>query len=188
MSNLKTLKYPIFAKKHIKMKKISIIILALATTIQVAAQSKVGTIDIDYIISNMPQLEQLNEDVKTYGADLDNQLQVKVTKYKALISVYEQSESTYSEEDKKTKQDEIIALEQDIQNFQKNGASLVQIHRNELLNPLYKLIGEALNTVAAEGKFTQILTITNSIAYLDPNFDITLLTMTKMGITIPAQE
>jgi len=170
------------------MKKITILIIAIATTLQVNAQSKVGTIDIDYIISNMPQLEQINEDVKTYGADLENQLQVKVTKYKALISVYEQNESTYSEVDKKTKQDEIISIEQDIQKFQKNGASLVQIHRNELLNPLYKLIGDALNAVADEEKFTQILTITSSIAYLDPDFDITLLTMTKMGITIPTQE
>ena len=170
------------------MKKIAILIVAIATSLQVNAQSKVGTIDIDYILSNMPQLEQVNKDIKTYSDDLEIQLQVKVTKYKALISVYEQNTSSYSETEMKTKQDEIIAIEQDIQKFQKNGPSLIQIRRNKLLNPLYKLIGDALNTVATEEKFSQILTINNSIAYLDPNFDITILTMTKMGITIPTQE
>jgi len=170
------------------MKKIAILIIAITTSLQVNAQSKVGTIDIDYILSNMPQLEQVNKDLKSYSDDLEIKLQVKVTKYKALISVYEQNTASYSETKRKTKQDEIIAIEQDIQKFQENASSLIQIRRNELLNPLYKLIGDALNTVATEEKFTQILTTNNNIAYLDPNFDITILTMTKMGITIPTQE
>jgi len=169
------------------MKKISILIIAIITSLQIQAQAKVGTIDIEYIISNMPQLEQVNLDVKAYSDDLENQLQVKVTKYKALIEVYQQNESSFTEDIKKTKQDEIIAIEQDIQKFQKNGASLVQIRQNESLNPLYKLIGDAMTEVASEEKFSQILTINNTIAYLDPNFDITLRTMTKMGIPIPKE-
>ncbi len=170
------------------MKKISILIIAIVTSLQINAQAKVGTIDIEYIISNMPQLEQVNLDVKAYSDDLENQLQVKVTKYKALIEVYQQNESSFTEDIKKLKQDEIIILEQDIQKFQKNGTTLVQIRQTELINPLYKLIGEAISVIASEEKFSQILTINNSIAYLDPNFDITLLTMTKMGIPIPKEE
>ena len=170
------------------MKKISILIIAIVASLQLQAQSKVGTIDVEYILSKMPQLEQANKDVKAYGDDLENQLQVKVTKYKALIEVYQQNEATYAEDIKKAKQDEIIAIEQEIQKFQKNGASLVQIRQNDLLNPLYKLIGEAVNAVASEEKFSQILTINNTIVYLDPNFDITLSTMTKMGIPIQKEE
>ncbi len=170
------------------MKKISILIIAIVTSLQVNAQSKVGTIDVEYILSQMPQLEQVNQDVKAYSDDLESQLQVKVTNYKALIEVYQQNESSFTEDIKKAKQDEIIALEQDIQKFQKNGASLVQIRQNELINPLYQLIGEAFNQVATEEKFTQILTINNTIAYLDPAFDITLRTMTKMGIPIQKEE
>ena len=170
------------------MKKISILIIAIVTSLQVNAQSKVGTIDVEYILSQMPQLEQVNQDVKAYSDDLESQLQAKVTNYKALIEVYQQNESSFTEDIKKAKQDEIIALEQDIQKFQKNGASLVQIRQNELINPLYQLIGEAFNQVATEEKFTQILTINNTIAYLDPAFDITLRTMTKMGIPIQKEE
>ena len=170
------------------MKKISILIIAIVTSLQVSAQSKVGTIDVEFILSQMPQLEQVNSNIKAYSDDLENQLQVKVTKYKALIEVYQQNEAAFTEDIKKTKQDEIIALEQDIQKFQKNGASLVQIRQNELINPLYQLIGDALKDVASEGKFSQILTLSNTIAYLDPNFDITLRTMAKLGIPIPKEE
>ncbi len=169
------------------MKKISILIIAIVTSLQINAQSKVGTIDVEYILSQMPQLEQVNKDVKAYSDDLENQLQAKVSNYKALIEVYQQNEASFTEDIKKSKQEEIIALEQDIQKFQKNGASLVQIRQNELINPLYQLIGEALNAVAIEDKFSQILTINNTIAYLDPNFDITLRTMIKMGIPAPKE-
>ncbi len=169
------------------MKKLSILIIAIVSSLQMNAQSKVGTIDVDFIISKMPLLEQVNNDVNTYGKELENQLKEKVSTYEALIKVYQESETTYTKEVKKMKRDEIITIEQDIQKFQKNGSSLVQIRQNELMNPLYQLIGDAMNTIAEEEKFTQIFTIDNSIAYLDPNFDITKKVMVKLGIAIPEE-
>ena len=117
----------------------------------------------------------------------ENQLKEKVSTYEALIKVYQENEATYTEEVKTTKRDEIITIEQDIQKFQKNGSSLVQIRQNELMNPLYQLIGDVMNTIATEEKFTQIFTIDNSIAYLDPTFDITKKVMVKLGIPIPEE-
>ncbi len=186
------MKYNLFKKyylriKFIKMKKITILIIAILTSLQINAQSKVGTIDVDYIISKMPQLEQVNIDVNAYGKELENQLQEKVGKYEALIKVYQENEATYSDADKKTRRDEIIAIEQDIQKFQKNGGSLVQIRRNELMRPLYQLIGDAMNTIATEEKFTQILTTNNTLAYLDPTFDITKKVLIKLGLPIPEE-
>jgi len=169
------------------MKKLSILIIAIITSLQVNAQAKVGTIDVDFIISKMPQLEQVNKDANAYGKELENQLQVKVDKYEALIKVYQENEASYTEEIKKTRRDEIIAIEQDIQKFQKNGASLVQVRQNELMRPLYNLIGDAMNTIATEEKFTQIFTINNNIAYLDPTYDVTEKVMVKLGIPIPEE-
>jgi len=169
------------------MKKLSILIIAIVTSLQINAQSKVGTIDVDYIISKMPLLEQVNNDVNAYGKELENQLKEKVSKYEALIKVYQENEASYTEEIKKARRDEIIAIEQDIQKFQKNGSSLVQIRRNELMSPLYQLIGDAMNTIAVDEKFTQIFTIDNSIAYLDPTYDITKKVMVKLEIPLPEE-
>ena len=167
------------------MKNIIILLFAILTSFQINAQSKVGTIDIEYILSVMPQLEQVNNDIKAYSEELENQSQIKITNYNALVKVYQEKEASYDEALKKERQDEIIALEQDIQKFQKNASSLVQIRQNELANPLYQSIGEALNIVAEEGKFTQVFTINNTIAYLDPDLDITLAVIEKMGIVLP---
>jgi len=169
------------------MKKISILIIAIFTSLQINAQSKVGTVDVEYILSVMPQLEQVRTDLKTYSDDLENQARVKINTYQTLVDAYKQNESGYTEAIKKEKQNEIITLEQDINKFQQNINQLVQIKQNELVQPLYNMIGESLNIVAKENSFSQILTLDNSIVYLDPNYDITLKVMTKMGLPLPEQ-
>jgi outer membrane protein len=166
------------------MKQFQLTLLAFFVGFQLFAQSKVGTIDVDYIISKMPELEQVSDAVKVYSSDLENQLQVKITKYQSLIKVYQENEATYTETDKKAKQDEIITLENEIKQFQQNSGSMIQIKQNEMLGPLYQKIGEAMNKVAAEDKYTQIFTIDNSIAYLDPNYDITITVMEILGLPI----
>jgi len=169
------------------MKKISILIIAIFASLQINAQSKVGTVDVEYILSVMPQLEQVRTDLKVYSDDLNNQSQVKINTYQTLVDAYKQNESTYSDAAKKEKQNEIITLEQDINKFQQNINQLVQIKQNELVQPLYNMIGTALNTVAKENSFTQVLTLDNTIVYLDPSFDITLKVMTKMGLPLPEE-
>ena len=169
------------------MKKLSILVIAIIFSIQLNAQSKVGTIDVEYILSTMPQIEQVRVDLKLYNDDLENQSKLKINTYQTLIDSYQQNESTYTEAIKKEKQNEIIALENDIKKFQQSSGQLAQMKQSELVQPLYKLIGEALNVVATEEKFTQVFTINNDIVYLDPKMDITLKVMTKMGLPIPKE-
>jgi len=166
------------------MKKLSLLFIAFIFSFQLLAQSKVGTIDIEYILSKMPELVQVGVDVKTYSDGLDNLLQVKYTKYQVLINVYQENETGYTDADKKTKQDEIIDLENEMQQFQQNSSTLIQIRQNELLRPLYMKISEALNVVSNEEKFTQVFTVDNTIVYLDTNFDITNTVMKKIGLPV----
>lgn len=166
------------------MKKLSLLFIAFIFSFQLLAQSKVGTIDVEYILSKMPELVQVGVDVKTYSDELDNLLQVKYTKYQVLINVYQENETGYTDADKKTKQDEIIDLENEMQQFQQNSSTLIQIRQNELLRPLYMKIREALNVVSNEEKFTQVFTVDNTIVYLDTNFDITNTVMKKIGLPV----
>ena len=167
------------------MKKLSLLIIILLTSFQINAQSKVGTVDVEYILSKMPQLEQVRSDLKIYSDDLENQAKTKIATYQTLMDAYKQNENSYTEAVKKEKQNEIITLEQGFQKFQQNSAQLVQIKQNELVQPLYQKIGEALNTVSKEEKFTQVFRTNNNIVYLDSNLDITLKVMTKLGLPLP---
>ena len=167
------------------MKKIFLLFITVFTALQINAQSKVGTIDVDFILSKMPQLAQVEVDVKAYNKTLEDQLNLKIGAYQSLLDAYKASESTFTETVKKTKQGEIIALENDIQTFKANATKLSQIKQNESIQPLYSLIGESLDIVAKENGFTQILDANASLVYLDQAYDVTILVMKKMGLPLP---
>lgn len=152
------------------------------------AQSKVGTVDIDYILSQMPELKTVQEQVETYGKKLDGDLSKKVDGYKVLADEYKTGEKTFTDVQKKEKQTALITLETDIQKFQQNGTKLMEIRRNEFLKPLYTKIGLALDKVAKEGNYTQVLQTNNDIVYLDPELDLTLSIIQSMGIVIKKEE
>ncbi|MBW1294602.1 OmpH family outer membrane protein [Aquimarina litoralis] len=165
------------------MKNIIFPVLLLFVSVQAIAQSKVGTIDSDFILSKMPELTKVQEDLKAYNAKLEADLKVKADDYQAKVKAYQEGVASMTEPMKKTKQEEIIALENDIAKFRQNGAQLVQLQQNKLLQPLYSKIGKALEEVAKAEGYTQVLTITSSgLAYVDPKFDLTKTVMTKLGI------
>ena len=170
------------------MNKLNIfLVIIIIFSIQLNAQTKVGTVDVEYIISNMPELEQVRTDVTSYNDGLESQSKLKINTFQTLVDSYQQNESTYSEAIKKEKQSEIIALENDIKKFQQNSNKLIQLKQDELIQPLYQIIGDALNAVSKEEKFTQVFTINNNIVYLDPKMDLTIKVMKKMGLPIPKE-
>jgi len=165
------------------MKKILFPVFLFIFSTQIIAQSKVGTIDSEFILSKMPELTKVQEDLKAYNTKLEDELKVKVDEYQAKVADYQKNVATMTEPMKKTKQEEIINLENDIAKFRQNGTQLVQIEQNKLLQPLYQKIGKALEEIAKTEGYTQVLTITTSgLAYIDPKFDLTKAVMAKLGI------
>jgi len=168
------------------MKKLVLLILLATVSFNANAQSKTGTIDTEFILSKMPELAKVQEDLKAYNTKLEGELKVKVDGYQAKVKEYQEKVASFTDPMKKTKQEEIIALEDDIAKFRQNGSQLVQLEQNKLLQPLYQKIGKALEEIAKAEKFTQVFTITTSgLAYVDPNFDLTQKVMTKLGIKLP---
>ncbi len=168
------------------MKNIVVTLSFLFISLITIAQSKIGTIDSEFILSKLPELTKVQEDLKAYNTKLEAELKVKVDEYQAKVKAYQEGVATMTEPMKKTKQEEIVTFENDIAKFRQNGSKLVQIEQNRLLQPLYKKIGNALEEVAKAEGYSQVFTITSAgLAYLDPKFDLTKTVMTKLGI--PAQ-
>ena len=145
------------------------------------AQAKVGTVDTDYIVSKMNEFKTVQEQAKTYNEDLEKQLQAKVTDYQAKLATYQKG--GFSDVMKKTKEEELIRLEQEITQFKQNGVQLAQLKQQELLRPLYQKITKAISEIAKAGNYSQILNLGGvELAYFDEKQDITKAVMTKLGI------
>lgn len=167
------------------MKKHLLILGFALLSISAFAQSKVGTIDVDYILSQMPEMAQVNEGLKTYNTDLQKELESNVTKYETLVKDYQANSANYSEEEKKTRESEIIGLENEIKGFRQKAGVMVQIKKNELTQPLYEKMNEAMLQVIQEENYTQILhSGGNALAFSSQEFDITLKVLEKLGIEI----
>ncbi len=148
------------------------------------AQSKVGAVDVEYILSQMPELESVQTELETYGKQLDIDLNKKVEEYRKLAETYNNEQAGYTEEQKAEKQKALMDMQTDIQKFQENGTKLMEIKQQEALKPLYEKIGNALDKIAKEQGYTQVLQTSPDMVYLDPNYDLTVPILLELGITI----
>lgn len=164
--------------------KIAVFLISLTTF----AQSKVGTVDVDFILANMPEMENVQQQLQIYGSQLDLDLTKKVDEYKDLAAEYSAGEATFTEKEKMEKQNALRTLDADIGKFQQNGAKLMELKQQEYLQPLYQKIGNALEKVAKRNKYTQVIQTTVDVVYLDPDYDLTDQILQEMGIEIPEEK
>lgn len=167
------------------MKKFILALAVVLSTTCLQAQTKVGTIDADYILGQMPEISKVEEGLKTYNTELQAELQNTIKKYEELVDAYKANSTTYEEVEKTSKESEIMEVENDIKNFRQKASVLIQIKRNELTKPFYLKIDEAMNAVISAQGFTQIFNSSiNGLAYADPKFDITDAVLEKLGIGV----
>jgi outer membrane protein len=165
--------------------KVILLLVAFLSTVSIA-QTKVGTIDSEYIVSLMPETKIVLEKSQAYGAKLDSSFSIKVNDFQVKLKDFQDNQGTLSDLMKKTKNKELAEMEADIKKYQQNGSQLLKLRQNELMRPLYNKLSEAIREVSKANKFTQVLTITgNQFAYIDEAFDITGLVMNKLGIKAP---
>ncbi|MCC8358586.1 OmpH family outer membrane protein [Salinimicrobium sediminilitoris] len=165
------------------MKKYLLVLSFAFLSISAFAQSKIGTIDAEYILNQMPEMAQVNEGLKTYNTDLQKELESNVATYETLVTDYQANSTTLSEEDRTAKESEIINLENDIKNFRQKATVMIQMKRNELTQPLYEKINEAMMKVIQEENYTQIFHAGgNDLAYSSQDSDITLKVLNILGI------
>jgi outer membrane protein len=163
--------------------KFTLFIAILCIGFSMNAQTKVGTVDSELIVTKMPQLKSVQERLKNYAAKLDSINAIKIKDYDTKVKAFNDASKTMSEEDKKNKYGEIAKMNQEISKFRQNGTQLMQLRRTEYMRPLYKKIADVVEEIAKEKGYSQILTTTgNQFAYIDEKHDITKLVMDKMGI------
>lgn len=165
--------------------KIIFICFAFLSTIA-TAQTKVGTIDSDYIISIMPESALVLKMSDAYGKKLDSSFSIKVNEFQSKVEDFKKREADLGPLSKKTEITELSEMEADIKKYQQNGTQLMKLKRDELMRPLYKKLSDVIKEVSKANNYTQVLTITgNQFAFIDEKFDITNLVIEKLGIVIP---
>lgn len=166
----------------------SLLIFFLCFSLFGNSQTKVGTIDADYILNQMPEMSQVKGGLEDYNKELQGNLDQTIKQYDTLVKDYQLKNKDFNEEQRQSKEGEIIELENQIKGFRQRAQVMMQMRRNELTKPLYQKIDAAMKEVIQEENYTQIFHAgSNNLAFSAEQYDITKKVMKKLGLKIPEE-
>ena len=176
---------------HIEMRTLFVLLLGFAASAaqaQTTPTQKIGYADWDYIFGQLPDYKQIDNELKTHGDQLQNQLKAKYTEYQAKLNAYNGMPATTPEAIKKDKEAELAQLQESIQKFQQDAQTSIQKKQSDLMVPVFAKVGKAIEAVAKENAFTFIINAQISggqdvLLYSDDKYNISDLVLKKLGVT-----
>jgi outer membrane protein len=160
-------------------KFIVILFVLLGITVSAQSQQKIGYVDSQIILNQLPEAIKAQSDLDAITKLWSDQLDSMTLNYQQMLQDYQKQSGTMSDEQKLAKQQELIAMEQNILGFrnqkfgQPNGA--IYTKQEEIFAPVKKKIYAAIEDVA-KGEGMQFIFDKSGdiiLLYADAAFDIT---------------
>lgn len=154
------------------------------------SQVKIGYANLEYILRNMPEAKQMNNEIEAYRKVLEDQITAKQEYYHSLLEDYvKKQKEGYAESLLNSMRQQIAGLEREIQTDVTNADAKMASMSAKKLEPITQKITEAVNQVYAEGGFTYIFNSAdgtgNSIVLKGPeNDNLTFRILEKLGVKI----
>lgn len=171
--------------------KILFLALALMFSSAVSAQ-KYAYIDSDYILKNVPEYQDAQNQLDELSEKWQKEIEVKFTEIDALYKKYQADVVLLPADMKKKREDEIINMEKEVKQFQQDKfgqeGQLFQ-KRQELIKPIQDKIYNALEEIATAKNYVFIFDKANgaSIMYASPKADISDDVLDELGYSFNTQ-
>jgi len=146
------------------------------------AQSKIGHINFEELITMMPEKDSAEIALQNYGKEIQETVEIMSVEYNNKRNDLEQNFNTLSELIRETKMKELQDLERRVQEFQSNAQQNYQRKQMELFQPLYEKAGKAVKEIAKENGFTYVFYDNALLYFADDSQDLMPLAKTKLGI------
>src|SRR5687767_8731042 len=160
--------------------------LAFVTQAQTAT-TKVGYADVDYIFSQMPESKQIDQELKSLQTQLKNQIDAKYQEYQKKLGDYQANINTMIDAVRANTERELVQMQQNIEKLQQDAQTTVQAKQTQLMDPVFKKVGKAIEDVAKENGFSFILSQQigglDVVLYGDEKMDVSDLVLKKLGVT-----
>jgi outer membrane protein len=157
----------------------------LALGLQQAVAQKIGHIQLDSLITVMPETKQAQEIAQGYLKDLEKQVASMKSEFDTKYQEYLANETTYSDLVKKTKQEELQSLNQRIQDFQQQAQQDYQKKYTDLSKPIYDKAKKAIDIVSKEGGYKYVFDTSTGIVLFHEQGDDLFQTVKKKLESMP---
>ena len=165
------------------------VLLAIALTLGFAgtkvAQQKVGHINVDELISVMPEYLSAQAEIEKYAGQLESDATAMQEEYMTKLQNAQANMDTWTELRLQKENEELQTMGQRIQQFNQSAQQELQRKQMDLMLPISEKAQAAVEKVASANGFTYILDASASkavVIYLDGGEDILPLVKAELGI------
>jgi len=180
-------------------KKVTLLFVMVLMASSVFAQTnttapKIGYTNLDYLLSLMPDVKQIESELQAYEKQLSGQLESMYQDYQKKMEEYQKGVSSglMSELVKQEKEKELVGLQGNIKEFEEKAQKDLQKKQVSLLEPVYDKIQKSIDKVAAENGYTYVLNThadmggSAIILYArNKDEDISSLVLKDLGVAVP---
>jgi outer membrane protein len=161
-------------------KKAALIVFALGTFSFANAQ-KIAHIELDSLVSMMPETKTAKDVAQAYWKDLEKTVISMDNEFQTKYNDYLTNQATMSELVRKTKEEELQSLQRRIEDFKQQAQADYQKKSAELTAPIMEKAKKGIEAVSKEGGYKYVLdTSTGNVLYADPAEDILLAVKKKL--------
>ena len=153
-----------------------LLILSVAIMISVAGFSqkmKFGHVNTASVFESMPERESAKTAIEQFARQLEEQLQVLNVELEEKYNNYLENAETMAPSVRQNKEKELADLQQRIQNFQTSAQNDLQVKEQELIEPIYTKIQEAINAVGETEGFLYIFDESTLLYRSSESVDVT---------------
>ncbi|MEZ4786425.1 MAG: OmpH family outer membrane protein [Flavobacterium haoranii] len=153
------------------MKQLKTLVIALVMFVgaQASAQSKVAHIDVQALMTNMPEMKAAQSQLDKIKENYDKEYKTMVQEYQTKMQKYEQEAPTAGEALNESRSKEMQEMGGRIQQFQQSVQTDLGKKEMELLKPIFEKAHKAIQKVAAAKGIDYVLDATTGGGVLVAN-------------------
>ena len=163
------------------MKQLKTLAIAIVLFIgtQVSAQSKVAHVDLQALITSMPEMKTAQDQMKKIQDTYDKDYKNMVTEYQTKLQKYEQESATAGDALNETRTKEMQDMGNRIQQFQQTAQKELGQKEMDLIKPIMEKAQKAIQKVAKAKGVNYVLDATTGSGVLFAEGGIDLLADVK---------
>ncbi len=173
--------------------RITIFFVALCASYSSFAQTsvesagKVGYASLPYIVSQLPDMKEIEADLKSTQTQLRNQLQARSQEVQKQYADFNANARSMSDTTRANTQHKLEQAMADLEQMQQNAQISLENKQKLFMAPIYLKVNRMIQEVALENGFDIILTDKVSgadfLLYNTKQLDISDLVLEKFGVT-----
>jgi len=167
---------------------IAVVAMSLLIAAQpVTAQSKIGYVSTEELISLMPETNKADSNLQLFRNALIQNAQEKQNTLETAIEKFNKDSATMTQARKDVQRIELQKMLQELQGEEQRIQQQLQQKQQELIGPINKKAFDAIQLVAKENGYGYVFE-KNALLVAPPGEDIIQLVAKKMNIKIPNQQ